>query len=391
MGFRRSKPSQCGGTDALWGSGHGLWWEQSEGAFLVTPRCRRRILPVLALLSIGLLGCAGIGPGRLGRDQLQYAQAILQAQKRQTLLNIVRLRYGEAPTFLSVNQVVSGYMLEQHGELGLNIYPNAGPGNYATGLGTVTFRDSPTITFSPLSGEDLARTAIRPPSPADLVPLAQGGLPIDVLFRLGVQSVGGLQNTVALRGEESAGSPEFFELLAGMRRLQVRGLLTVRFVRRKDGNQVFLGIADGDDSDTRVTAARTRRLLRMAPGETEAEVVYGRVASRPRQIAILTRPIIAILSQVSCEIEVPPQDIATGRTIYTPPPTLLGQNPIIRVHSGKTAPPSAATAVKYGEVWFWIDDTDFNSKIAYTVLGLLVALVQSTPTGQAPVLTIPAG
>jgi hypothetical protein len=350
-----------------------------------------RILPVVALLSVGLLGCTGIGPTRLGPDQLQYAQAILEAQKRQTLLNIIRLRYGQAPTFLSVNQVISGYTLEQGGELGLNIYPNAHPGNYATGLATITFSDHPTITFSPLSGEELARTAIRPPSPADLMPLAQTGLPIDVLFRLGVQSVGALQNTVVLGGEEGAGSPEFFELLAGMRRLQVLGLLTVRFVRRKDGNHVFLGVADGNDSDTRETAARTRHLLGMAPGETEAEVVYGRVASGPRQIAILTRPIIAILSQVSTEIEVPAQDIAAGRTVSSFPATRLGQNPIIRVHSGRTAPPSADTAVQYGQVWFWIDDTDFNSKVAYTVLGLLVALVQGTPTGQGPVLTIPTG
>jgi hypothetical protein len=266
-------------------------------------------------MSLGLIGCAGIGPSRLSRDQLQYAQAILEAQKRQTLLNIVRLRYGEVPTFLSVNQVISGYTLEQEAELGLNIYPNAQPGNHATGLATVSFSDHPTITFSPLSGENLARTAIQPPSPADLVPLAQGGLPIDVLFRLGVQSVGALQNSIVLAGEERAGSAEFFELLAEARRLQVRGLLTVRFVRRKDGNRVFLDIADGDDSDTRASAALTRRLLGMPSGETEAEVVYGRVASGPRQIAILTRPIIAILSHVSSEIEVPPQDIAIGRTI----------------------------------------------------------------------------
>jgi hypothetical protein len=350
-----------------------------------------RVLPILALLSVGLLGCTGIGPTRLDSDQLQYARAISEAQKRQILLNIVRLRYGDTPTFLPVNQVISSYTLEEAAELGLNIYPGARPGNYATGLGSLTFSDHPTITFSPLSGEELARTAIQPPSPADLLPLAQGGLPIDVLFRLGVQSLGPLQNTVVLGGGEGAGAPEFFELLAGMRRLQVRGLLTVRFVRRKDGNHVFLGIADGGDPDTQAIAEHTRRLLGMAPGDTEAEVVYGRVVSGPHQIAILTRPIIAILSQVSAEIEVPPEDITAGRTIFSFPPSQLGQNPIIRIHSGRTAPPNTDAAVKYGQVWFWIDDGDFNSKVAYTILGLLIALVQGTPTGQAPVLTVPAG
>jgi hypothetical protein len=342
------------------------------------------------MLSVGLLGCTGIGPTRLGSDQLQYVRAISEAQRRQTLLNIVLLRYGNAPTLLPVNQVVSSYTLEEGAELGLNVYPNAHGGNYATGLGTLNFSDRPTVTFAPLSGEQLARM-VRPLSPADLLPVAQGALPIDVLFRLAVQSIGPLENTVVLGGEEGAGDPEFFELLAGMRSLQVRGLLTVRFISSKDGNHVFLGIADGNDLDTRAIAARTRRLLGMLPRETEAEVVYGRAAPGPHQIAILTRPITAILAQVSAEIEVPPEDIAAGRTISSFPLSRLGQNPIIKVHYGRTAPRNTDTAVKYGQVWFWIDDDDFNSKVAYTVLGFLITLVQGAPAGQAPVLTIPAG
>jgi hypothetical protein len=283
----------------------------------LSTRWRRAVLrdiPVLVALSFGLLGCAGVGPSRLDSDHLQYARAISESQKRQILLNIVRLRYGDTPTFLAVNQVISSYTLERSAELGLNLYPNARPGNYGTGFAALSYSDHPTITFAPLAGEELAQTAIRPPSPADLLPLAQGGLPIDVLFRLAVQSVGPLQNTVVLAGQEGTGAPEFFELLTAMRRLQVRGMLTVRFVHGKANNHVYLGIADGSDPVLQATAVRTRRLIGMAPGETEAEVVYGHVATGPHQIATLTRPIIAVLSQVSAEIEVPSEDVAAGRT-----------------------------------------------------------------------------
>ncbi len=303
----------------------------------------------------------------------------------------MRLRYGDTPTFLAVNQVISSYTLERSAELGLNLYPNARPGNYATGLAALNYSDHPTITFAPLAGEDLAQTAIRPLSPADLLPLAQSGMPIDVLFRLGVQSVGPLRNTVVLGGEEGTADPEFFELLAGMRRLQVRGLLTVRFVHKKDGNHVFLGIANGGEPASQAVAARTRRLLGMAPGEVEAEVVYGHVTTGPDQIAMLTRPLIAVLSQVSAEIEVLPDDVAAGRTISPSSSTLLAMKPIIRTHVGRSAPPNAYTAVRYGDAWFWIDDSDFNSKVAYTILELLIALAQGSTDGRAPVLTIPAG
>ncbi|MBV8095950.1 MAG: hypothetical protein JO110_22510 [Acetobacteraceae bacterium] len=167
--------------------------------------------------------------------------------------------------------------------------------------------------------------------------------------------------------------------------------MTVRFVRTKDRNQVFLGIADARDRSSKATAARTRQLIGMLPGQTEAEVVYGRVTSGPRQIAILTRPIIAILSQVSAEIDVPPEDVQAGRTISSVPSSRLGLNPIVRVHTGKAAPPNTDTAVRYRDAWFWIDDSDFNSKVAYTILGLLMGVVEGKAGGQAPVLTVPAG
>jgi hypothetical protein len=341
------------------------------------------------VLSIGLVGC-GVGPARLPSDQLEYARAISEAQNRQTLLNIVRLRYGGAPSFLTVNQVISSYTLEQSIELGLNAFPGSRNNNVGTALGTLSYTDRPTMTFTPLTGEDLARTSVRPPSPANLLPLAQSGLPIDVLFRLGVQSVGTLQNTVVLAGYERGSTPDFLELLAGMRTLQEHGLITVRLVPAKEGNRVFLGIAEGAEPTLRATTARTRRLLGMAPTATEAEVVFGRVATRPNQVPMLTRSIVGILSQVSTEIEAPPEDVAAGRTIPSLSPQ-FGVKPTITIRAGTAEPTNAYTSVRYENAWFWIDDRDFNSKVAYTILQLLIALVEGSTTGRGPILTIPAG
>jgi len=344
------------------------------------------------LLCIALPGCTSFGPNRLESDQLQYARAISDSQKRQILLNIVRLRYADTPTFFSANQVISSYTLERRGELGLNLYPNVRGGNYATGLGGLTFSDRPTVTFAPLSGEQLARTAIRPLSPTDLLQFAQGALPIDVVFRLGVQSIGPLRNTLVLGGEQGAGLPQrrFYELLIGMRRLQVEGLLTVRIAPRKDGSHVFLRIANGSNQELQAVVVRVRRLLGMTPSQIEAEVVYGRVPNGAHQIAILTRPIIGVLTHVSSEIEVPPADVAAGRTISSVSLVPYGLKPVIAVLSGSVAPSDAATAVRYQGSWFWIDGNDFNSKVAFTILGLLISVMQGT-AGQVPILTVPTG
>lgn len=53
-------------------------------------------------------GCTSIGPTRLDRDQLHYARVIANSGKRQTLFNLVRLHFGEPPSFVAISQVVSG-------------------------------------------------------------------------------------------------------------------------------------------------------------------------------------------------------------------------------------------------------------------------------------------
>jgi hypothetical protein len=68
----------------------------------ITPHWR------LLALVLPLGGYFSIGAGALGRDQGNYATALTEAAKQQTLLNIVRLRYGDSPAFLSVNQIIAG-------------------------------------------------------------------------------------------------------------------------------------------------------------------------------------------------------------------------------------------------------------------------------------------
>jgi hypothetical protein len=349
----------------------------------------RHFLPVAPALVLS--ACQSIGPTRLGRDNLDYARVLSEAQNRQTLLNIVRMRYGESPSFLAVGQVISSYTLEAGAEVGLNVFPNTGNNNAATALGILNYSDRPTITFTPLAGEDLARTSIRPLLPTDILPLAASGLPVDVLFRLSVQSVGTLQNTVPLAGPEIGATGEFFELIAALRGLQERGLLSLRFVREQKGNRVFVGITDGYDARSKALADRARQLLHMTARTPEVEVIYGRVTSGPNQVAMLTRPIFATFSQVGAEIEVPPEDIASGRTIPPPLPTQPGMKPVIVIHASPTQPANAYAAVRHDNTWYWIDADDFNSKIAYSILQTLLALARGATAAQPAVLTIPAG
>jgi hypothetical protein len=65
-----------------------------------------------AVLTSLVAACTSIGPGTVPHDRIDYASAIGNSWKEQTLLNIVKLRYADMPIFLEVAQVIAGYQLQ---------------------------------------------------------------------------------------------------------------------------------------------------------------------------------------------------------------------------------------------------------------------------------------
>ena len=101
------------------------------------------------------------------RDRFDYSGAVAESWKRQMLLNLVKLRYSDAPVFLDVGQIVSGYTLQSTFSAAGNIFNSSGvvPGvpSSSIGLGAQgQFIDRPTITYTPLMGERFARSLMTP-------------------------------------------------------------------------------------------------------------------------------------------------------------------------------------------------------------------------------------
>ena len=63
---------------------------------------------------------------------------------------------------------------------------------------------------------------------------------------------------------------------------------------------------------------------------------------------------------------------------------------LIHIHSGKSVPTDAFVSVKYENNWFWIDKGDLESKQMFSLIMMLFAMVDTGPTQNQPVLTIPA-
>ncbi len=361
--------------------------------------------PLLASLLLPLLlsACAGFAPKRLYNDQIGYSGSLSDSQKAQTLLNAVRIRYGDSPVFLNTTQVISGYSLQRSLSGRLSILPGNNPANTIAGTPGMTMTQSPTFTFQPVTGAALAQSVIQPLSPAELLPLSLSGTPIDVLFRLAVQSVNGLQNSSMLDTANRTGSPGFAHLLINLRRLQVAGLLHFRLGQTENGgdptktedkstkapSNLIISLPDSDDPALQKVVVTTRKMLGLSATSTEAEVVYGSGSPSPGTVSILTRPILGVLGEIASEIEVSPQDVAEHRTIPTVDDTAILSRPTIIIHNGEKPPRDAFSSVRYHERWYWIADTDFDSKLAFSVMQTLVSLAETTqPSGT--VVTIPA-
>ena len=100
------------------------------------------------------------------------------------------------------------------------------------------------------------------------------------------------------------------------------------------------------------------------------------------------------LSQV---VEVPAQHRKKGLVTTTSDAagqpfdwTLVTGN-LLRVRSQRGRPADAAVTVRHRGRWFYIDDTDLDSKSTFALLGQLFALQAGGVESVAPVLTLPVG
>lgn len=380
------------------------------------PYFRATLMAALAVFSVtGLSACGPMGPGKLRNDQLEYSRALGDTQKHEMLLNIVRLRYADPPTFLDTTQVIAGYSVSKSISGGFYAYPATAVGNYLFGTGTMSLGENPTFTYQPVTGQQYAENVVRPISPTVIMPLSLGGLPIDTLLRLTAQSIDGLSNVRGLgAGPFGGGSVRFYLLLHDLRQLQIQGAMTIRITSenptppdsKKNGGKSdsngnggsstgaersYLVLTSTSDSNLLAIQAEVRRLLHLDPGAEEAEIVYGPYPKHPgKQIAILTRSMLAMLTQLAYEVEVPEDDIKSGRT----PPTIgqvgIENRPEVVIHSSREEPDTRYAAVSYNNTWFWISDRDFQSKLAFTMVQVLAALAATNHTAGA-VVTIPAG
>ncbi len=350
---------------------------------------------IVALAAALAAGCASIGPTSVPRDRLDYGGAIADSWREQTLLNIVKLRYFDAPVFLEVSSVISSYTLQGELNVAADSYPfstSTGANNTNRRLGAGgTYTDHPTITYTPVTGKKYIDSLLQPIPPEAIFAMIQGGHPANFILGLSVEAINGVYNSSAGLLHARPEDPRFQRVIDALRRIQDAGALEIR-TEKRDHQQVTLvsfrsGAGRKVDEDIRLV----RDTLGISPQANQLQLGFGAAPGKGDQITLLTRSMLKILANVSSGVDVPKEDLVQGRATAAP----AGEKPspafpVARIRSSPERPADAYVAVHYRGNWFWIDDRDLESKRVFTFLLVFSSIAETGAVPQIPVITIPA-
>jgi len=357
---------------------------------------RFRILHLAVLLMLMLTAsCASVGPKTIPRDQFDYGQAIANSWKEQLLLNVVGLRYVEAPVFVNVSSVINQYSLEGEVALGAGANTSLTGGNTLSFGGAGRYADRPTITYTPVTGQDFARSLLTPIPPESLFALVQAGWAPEFIMRLAVSSINGIDNEWASPINRKQVDPRFVELMAVWSRLRTARVIGLR--RDEDVEHGGKGARSRIvvfknglkmTEETRDDLQFLQESLGLDPASEEFTLSYGLVPEHKDEIMIMTLSILEIINEMAWRIEVPPDHIDEGRTLSTFESIDGWTVPLIRVHYADEQPKDSYVAVRLRDHWFYIDDRDVNSKRTFAILQIVLSLTDSGETARGPVVSI---
>lgn len=398
---------------------------------------------MLAMLA-GLGGC--LGPKAVRYTRIKYNEVVRDTNDQQLLLNIVRLRYADSPVFIDLPSITSQFEVSGRSNY-LGGRGNQFPGQTNLGYGEMAMRDTPTLSYHPREGREIAKALLTPLS-ADLFSVVNAGADIEQLLLLTINDINDVANApmatmltprypdenstfmqgvrllAALRVRQATelaiGTEEESEGMSDAlpdRKVEARDLLNAakdgyvfrterngHLAIRKRESELFLRIHEPyvNSPEMREVA----RIFNLIPGlprykvKSELSEEHKRKLGPIREddtIYLNLRSVLQIMTFLSKGVCVPDEHVTAGIVPLTPGPDgrpfdwTQVTNGHFRVCCQKHRPHAAEVAVQYRGYWFYIPTDDVNSRAVLAILELLFALQEGGDRNIGPLLTLPVG
>ncbi len=329
-----------------------------------------------------------------------YNTVLQETGSEQMLLNLVRLRYYDTPFFLNVGNITTQFTFKTSGNAAFKIPGFTMPNPVSVG-GDVSWQNQPTVQYVPLQGQAFARQLLHPIDLRVMQQLVLSGWNIDLVFRLVVQSFDEHLNAPEASGPIPEYVPRyesFFEVTELLRYFQKRSELHlgVRIEECKEGKeekQILQVIfpEQGKESE---------RLAELLPGvKTEnghrlltVELGYNTKA----RVGIMPRSLLSCMYYLSTGIRIPEEHMEKEIVALTVEKGSFFDwkqitSQLMHIYCSFYRPKGAYVATKYKGYWFYIKDTDMQSKQTFLLLLQLYNLQSEDRKAPPPVLTLPLG
>ena len=400
-----------------------------------------------------LSGCSTVGPAFYESSFDDFNDAIRKTSDGQMLTNLVRMRYLETPVFLQVAGITTNFNI--NGNIGASAASREGSGNnYGLNAGA-GFSESPTISFSMPESEKYYGRLLAPLSAKQITSLYFGGFDSEAVFLTTARGVNRLRNISPQftdTATETASFSDFKEVFALITKLRGEGLVDIELTVKQadwsspvtidDSNPLskvlLLGAVtyanannfelvnyDNDvwqthryeqqmslrfapSSDDSPDAQRLRKLLNLEDDRYNFPMVNAEVvnAEKPRgiygkapgaldpnitwaEIGLRGRSMMEIMQVASKKVQMPEEEVARGVAVVDANQGAARDTGLV-IKSSKSEPDSMLRT-NYRGYWFYIDDSDLESRKQFALLNALFAVVGGTVPGAAPVMTIPVG
>jgi len=373
---------------------------------------------IALFLMFALSGCQSyFGPSALQNTHSAYNQAIATTLNEQMLLNLVRMRYRDRPFFLKVGSVTASMTFG--GTMGMNTELDMGAdGNIIKPHFGFSYADKPTISYTPLQGEDFLKSVLSSIPLQAILVMTQSGWSVERIFGMCVERMNELYNAPRASGPTPVDEPEFrkFKRMLGLfRELQLHGDmeigpdlslnskgpdLVILFKSTKINQDVIDEISNllTNSSDTMPSPEIQKTAHKKTHKKThKVRINNDFVNARPGELNIRTRSISSIMYYLSQNVTIPEEHINAGLVTITK--TLdkkgvfdWGETPagaVFRVNVSEEYPENAFIAVPYRDYWFYITDNDLQSKSTFMLLTQLFDLQAGQTTFSGPTLTLP--
>lgn len=348
-------------------------------------RCLRWIRNVLVL---SLAGCAPLGPSSINWARTQYNQAVQQTEAQQLLLNIVRQRFNDPVMFLDVTNISSTTIRSANFNLS-TFMPTGGAANsVSSGVGG-TWTETPLIFYAPNTGEKFVRQILSPLDLKTLSLLLQSGWSIERVLMVAGEAINGIRNSIA--GPDARGYATYRELISALRDLQRDGRLTASMSAAGDALELT-PTPEARASSAYQTVCKI--LVLVGDGAPiRLKLGIGAAPAGSATVTLTTRSLYAAFYFLSDGVEVPTDDLTRGvvqrRSVAGGP--FDGGGELFHIRTSTDEPSSATVKVLYRGAWYYVSETDTDTKTTFALMSMMLMLQGGDPARMQPLVSVGSG